>query len=183
MMYQVNFLPWRQARLKRLCRKWGLLFCLQLMLCVSVLTFISVQQKNKLAKYSNQLTEISHQLVQLQQNIKENEQAVQRHHQLTLQLRKKQTFMEQNQRYLQLFRQLPHLLPEKSWLTAFSDDTGQLVFAASSQNYDDVSDLLDNLTDNASLNNVQLKKMSTTEEHLKIFTIDANWLMGAPDEK
>ncbi|MBI6547807.1 PilN domain-containing protein [Xenorhabdus lircayensis] len=183
MMYQVNFLPWRQKRLKRKCQKWALLLCLQTTLWAAVLVFISTQQTSKIEQYRGQLTQVGRQFAQLQQSIRETDQAVQQQHQLTQQLRKKRIFMEQNQRYLQLFRQLPHLLPEKSWLTAFSDDSGQLVFTAHSQNYADVSDLLDNLTDDTSLINVQLKKMTTTEDYLKVFTIDADWLMGESSEK
>ncbi|CDG15785.1 PilN domain-containing protein [Xenorhabdus doucetiae] len=183
MMYQVNFLPWRQKKLKRRSRIWGALLCLQLILWATVLVFISTLQTNQIRQYRGQLTEITHQSAQLQQAIRTADQAVQQHHQLSQQLRKKRIFMEQNQRYLQLFRQLPHLLPENSWLTAFSDDSGQLIFTARSQDYTDISDLLDSLTDDTSLINVQLKKMITTEDHFKVFTIDANWLMGEPDEK
>ncbi|OTA20607.1 type IV pilus biogenesis protein PilN [Xenorhabdus beddingii] len=183
MMYQVNFLPWRQKRLKRKCQIWGLSLCLQAIAWVTVLIFISIQQTSQIAQYRGQLTEIEHQLAQVQQAIKEIDQAVHHHNQLTQQLRKKQVFMEQNQRYLQLFRQLPHLLPEKSWLTAFSDDSGQLIFTAHSQNYAEISDLLDNLTDETALINVQLQKMTTTEDHLKAFTIDADWLTGGSREK
>ncbi|QTL39936.1 PilN domain-containing protein [Xenorhabdus budapestensis] len=184
MMYQVNFLPWRQAKLKRQYRKWGLFLVLQLILWGAFFVFTSIQQQQKIEQYHDQFAQNSQQLEQLKQIISETEQAAHHHHQLTQQLRKKQIFMEQNQRYLQLFRQLPHLLPEKSWLTAFSDDTGQLVFAANSQSYEDVSNLLDNLTGNTSLINVQLKKMTTTsEDYLKVFTIDADWLIGDRNEK
>ncbi|MDC9590274.1 PilN domain-containing protein [Xenorhabdus sp. XENO-10] len=182
-MYQVNFLPWRQKKLKRLCQVWGTLLCLQLALWAIVLVFISTLQTNQMRQYRGQLTEITHQLAELQQSIRTTDQAVQQHHQLSQLLRKKQIFMEQNQRYLQLFRQLPHLLPENSWLTAFSDDSGQLIFTAHSQNYTDIADLLDNLTDDTSLINIQLKKMTTTEDHFKAFTIDANWSVGESDEK
>ncbi|PHM33178.1 PilN domain-containing protein [Xenorhabdus innexi] len=184
MMHQVNFLPWRQTRLRRQCHKWTLFLGLQLFLWVTVLAIISIQQKQQIAQYQNQFTENNHQLTQLKQTINETEQAVHQQQQLAQQLRKKQLLMDQNQRYLQLFRQLPHLLPEKSWLTTFSDDTGQLVFAANSQSYEDVSDLLDNLTGSQSLINVRLKKMTTTpEDYLRIFTIDADWLIGSSDEK
>ncbi|WP_340620012.1 PilN domain-containing protein [Xenorhabdus siamensis] len=184
MMYQVNFLPWRQAKLKRKYWKWGLFLGLQLILWGAFFIFISIQQQQEIEQYHEQFAQNSQQLEQVKQIISETEQVVHHHHQLTQQLRKKQIFMEQNQRYLQLFRQLPHLLPEKSWLTAFSDDTGQLVFAANSQSYEDVSNLLDNLTGNTSLINVQLKKMTTTsEDYLKVFTIDADWLMGDSNEK
>ncbi|OKP03687.1 PilN domain-containing protein [Xenorhabdus eapokensis] len=182
-MHQVNFLPWRQKRLKRQCQTWGVILCLQLILWATVLVFISTLQTNQIKQYRGQLAEIAHQLAQLQQTITATDQAVQQHQQLSQQLRKKRLFMEQNQRYLQLFRQLPHLLPENSWLTTFSDDSGQLIFTARSQNYTDISHLLDNLTDDTSLNNVQLRKMTTTEDHFKVFTIDANWLMGESDEK
>ncbi|WP_446470195.1 PilN domain-containing protein [Xenorhabdus stockiae] len=184
MMHQVNFLPWRQARLKRRCHKWGLFLGLQLFLWIAALVIISIEQKQQIGQYQNQFTENSYQLAQLKQTISETEQAVHQQQQLAQQLRKKKLFMEQNQRYLQLFRQLPHLLPEKSWLTTFSDDSGQLVFAANSQSYEDVSDLLDNLTGNISLINVQLKKMTTTpEDYLRVFTIDADWLLGNSNEK
>ncbi|PHM74026.1 PilN domain-containing protein [Xenorhabdus kozodoii] len=183
MMHQVNFLPWRQKRLKRQCQTWGALLCLQLILWATVLGCISTLQTNQIRQYRGQLTEMTHQLVQLQQTISATHQAVQQHQQLSQRLRKKRIFMEQNQRYLQLFRQLPHLLPENSWLTAFSDDSGQLIFTARSQSYTDISDLVDNLTDDTSLINVQLKKMTTTEDHFKVFTIDADWLVGESDEK
>ncbi|WP_340618141.1 PilN domain-containing protein [Xenorhabdus entomophaga] len=183
MIHQINFLPWRQKRLKRKCQAWGLLLCLQLSVWATVLVFISAQKTNQLEQYHGKLTEIRHQFAQLRQIIQETEQAVIHHNQLTQQLRKKQMFTEQNQRYLQLFRQLPHVLPEKSWLTAFSDDSGQLIFTAHSQNYTDISDLLDNLTDNTELINVQLKKMTTTEDHLKTVTIDADWLTGESNGK
>ncbi|MDX7998721.1 hypothetical protein FE394_05820 [Xenorhabdus sp. Reich] len=183
-MYQVNFLPWRQKALKRQCRKWGYLFCLQMTLWAVALVFIYTQQTNQIEQNHGQLTKFEHQLDQFQQSIRETDQVMLHHQQLTLHVRKKRAFMEQNQRYLQLFRQLPQLLPEKIWLTAFSDDSGQLVFSArsqnsqSSQNYMDISDMLDSLTGDTSLINVQLKKMTTTEDQLKVFTIDADWLMG-----
>ncbi|SFU82912.1 PilN domain-containing protein [Xenorhabdus koppenhoeferi] len=183
MMYQVNFLPWRQKKLKRQCQKWGLLLCLQLTLWAIVLLCISTQQTNQIEQYCRQLTEIKYQSTLLGQTIKETDHAVQQHDQLGQLLRKKQIFMEQNQRYLQLFRQLPHLLPENSWLTAFSDDNGQLIFTAHSQDYAEISDLLDNLTDDPALINVQLKKMTTTEDQIKVFTIDADWLIGEAREK
>ncbi|PHM57813.1 PilN domain-containing protein [Xenorhabdus hominickii] len=182
-MYQVNFLPWRQKKLRHKFHKWTLLLGLQTILWAATLVFISMQQITQIGQYRRQLTEFDHQFTQLQQSIRDTSQAVQHHHQLTEQLRKKQVVMEQNQRYLQLFRQLPRLLPEKSWLTAFSDDSGQLVFNARSQNYEDISDLLNNLTNGNSLIDVQLKKMTTTEDHLKAFTIDANWLMGGSSEQ
>ncbi|MDR0218937.1 MAG: PilN domain-containing protein [Enterobacteriaceae bacterium] len=179
MMHQVNFLPWRQIKLKRQGWIWGLLLGLQLILWSVFLLVSFGQQQQEMTQYHRQISQNNHQFEQLRQITNETEQAVHRHHQLTQQLRKKQIFMEQNQRYLQLFRQLPHLLPEKSWLTAFSDDSGQLVFAATSQHYEEVSDLLDNLTANASLSNVQLHKMTTTPvDYFKVFTIDADWLMG-----
>ncbi|OTA15984.1 type IV pilus biogenesis protein PilN [Xenorhabdus vietnamensis] len=182
-MHQVNFLPWRQKKLKRQGQMWGALLCLQLVFWTTGLVIISTLQTNQIGQYRGQLTEITHQLAELQRSIKTTDQAVQHHHQLSQLLRKKRIFMEQNQQYLQLFRQLPHLLPENSWLTAFSDDSGQLIFTAHSQNYTDISDLLDNLTDDTSLINVQLKKMITTEDHFKDFTIDANWSAGEPNEK
>ncbi|MEQ1977319.1 PilN domain-containing protein [Xenorhabdus sp. SGI240] len=182
-MYQVNFLPWRQNRLKRQCQIWGVLLCLQLTLWTAVFVFISTLQTNQIRQYRGQLTEMTHSLAQLQQTISATDHAVQQHQQLSQRLRKKRIFMEHNQRYLQLFRQLPNVLPENSWLTAFSDDSGQLIFTARSQNYTDISNLLDNLTDDTSLINVQLRKMTTTEDHFKVFTIDANWLTGESDEK
>ncbi|CBJ88154.1 conserved hypothetical protein; putative exported protein [Xenorhabdus nematophila ATCC 19061] len=182
-MYQVNFLPWRQKRLKRRCQKWGLMLCLQIALWSAVLALISTQQTRQIAQHRDKLTEIKHQLALFQHTIRETDQAVQQHEQLTQLLRKKQVFMEQNQRYLQLFRQLPHLLPQKSWLTAFSDANGQLIFTAHSQDYAEISDLLDNLTEDQALINVQLKKMTTGDDQIKVFTIDADWLMGEAHEK
>ncbi|WP_052708206.1 PilN domain-containing protein [Xenorhabdus poinarii] len=182
-MYQVNFLPWRQEKLKQRCQVWGALLGLQLALWATVLVFLSTQQTNQMEQYRRQLTEVTHQLAELQHTIAATDQAVQHHQQLSQQLRKKHLFMEQNQRYLQLFRQLPRVLPENSWLTALSDDSEQLMLTAHSHHYTDISDLLDNLAASTSLINVQLKKMTTTEDHFKAFTIDANWLAGGADEK
>ncbi|PHM44724.1 type IV pilus biogenesis protein PilN [Xenorhabdus mauleonii] len=178
MMHQINFLPWRQKRLKLRCQKWGALLCLQIILWALFLVLITMQQTNSIEQHREQFMHVKHQLAQLQRSIKETEQSVQQHHDLAQRLRKKQVFMAQNQRYLQLFRQLPHLLPAKSWLTAFNDDSGQLVFTAYSQNHTEISDFMDNLANDPTLINVQLKKMITAEDQIKVFTIDADWLAG-----
>ncbi|MDX7987316.1 hypothetical protein FE392_08225 [Xenorhabdus sp. 12] len=177
-MHQVNFLPWRQKKLKLRYQKWGALLGLQILLWALFLVLLAMQQANKIEQYHQQFVHVKHQLAQLQQSIKKTEQAVQQHYDLAQRLRKKQVFMEQNQRYLQLFRQLPHLLPAKSWLAAFNDDSGQLIFTAYSQNHTEISDFMDNLANDPSLINVQLKKMVTIEDQVKVFTIDADWLAG-----
>ncbi|MBD2793267.1 PilN domain-containing protein [Xenorhabdus szentirmaii] len=183
MMHQVNFLPWRQRALKRKYQRWGYLFCLQLTVWTAILAFIYVQQTNLIKQNRGELTEVQQQLAKFQRAVNEIDQAILHHQHLIQQVRKKREFMEQNQRYLQLFRQLPQLLPEKSWLTAFSDNGGQLIFSARSQDYMDISDMLDNLTEEPQLINIQLQKMTTTEDQLKVFNIDANWLTGESNGK
>ncbi|NHB93367.1 PilN domain-containing protein [Photorhabdus cinerea] len=183
MMYQVNFLPWRQTRLKHRCRWWVVLLLLQLVLWLIVFIWISFKQQETINQHQRQLQQLNQQQLHLQQQITQTEEAFNLHNKLAYKLKQQQTRLKQNQQHLKLFNQLPDLLPEGSWLTAFDDHAGQLKLVANSLDYSSMTSLLDNLENNEQLSEIQLKKMTTTEQQIRQFTIDANWPVEIPNDK
>ncbi|TDB60264.1 PilN domain-containing protein [Photorhabdus khanii] len=183
MMYQVNFLPWRQTRLKSRYRWWTILLLLQLALWLAVLIWMSFKQLETINQHQRQLQQLNQQQLHLQQQITQTEEAFNLHNKLAYKLKQQQTRLKQNQQHLRLFNELPELLPEGSWLTAFDDHAGQLKLVANSLDYSSMTSLLDNLENNGQLSEIQLKKMTTTEQQIRQFIIDANWQTEIPDDK
>ncbi|PQQ24590.1 PilN domain-containing protein [Photorhabdus hindustanensis] len=183
MMYQVNFLPWRQTRLKHRYRWWAIFLLLQLMLWLTVLVWMLLKQQETINQHQRQLQQLSQQQLHLQQQITQTEEAINLHNKLTYKLKQQQTWLKQNQQHWQLFNELPELLPEGSWLTAFDDQEGQLKLVANSLDYSSMTSLLDNLENNRQLSEIQLKKMTTTEQQIRQFIIDANWQTEIVNDK
>ncbi|KAA8996373.1 hypothetical protein FJU30_21510 [Affinibrenneria salicis] len=179
-MVQVNFLPWRQNRLRRQKRHCFLLLLGQMLLVAGgfALLFLSCrQQQQALSRTLDGLSRQQQSTVGLYQQRRECWQKIQRH-----QLRQAEILASQqhNQRYQALLAQLPVLVSSRLWLTSLQERDQRLSLNGGSDAYDAIVAFSEALAAYPALNNIRLETVSraapSTEDARPLhFALQAMW--------
>lgn len=163
-MYQVNFLPWRHQRITR--RKWQCLIILIMQSSCALLMMIYCyfQQQSQQQYLQTTKTQLEQQLMLNQQQI---DTIKQQQAQLELWLSHQQRLDEDSQnnlRQLDILKQLSVITPTKSWLTHVVLTNKHLNITAYSYDFQDISQLINQIENNPLLHQTQLIKMGKTRQ-------------------
>ncbi|WP_369309370.1 PilN domain-containing protein [Providencia rettgeri] len=164
LLYQVNFLPWRQQKIVKKKREFLLFTCA---LCCSTLTtcyFLYLFQQNGIE--SKQV--ILHNAQKKHQQIQQiSQQMVNQQAQLNLLIEKqhnRKTIQQNNHALLALLHSLPTITPSKSWLTSFQLINNQLDIKTNSYDFQNIAIFSQQLENLKSISGIQLKQLSRNQQ-------------------
>lgn len=181
-MLQINFLPWRQQRAQLRRKKCLLLFSLLTFCLLIAIQQVAQQQHAKISRYQHRLTglEAEHQqqltyIEMLNKHHADYEKLLARHQEI-------QNQIEQNRQSLSLFKQLPQLLPENSWLDKLSFQKRHIELNANSHSFNEIILLIDQLQQFDLLTDIQISQLNQTSSAINQLQVKATWREAKNEE-
>lgn len=176
-MYQVNFLPWRQQRITHRKRQCLMILIIQSSCALLIIIYCYLQQQSQRLYLQTTKTQLEQQFILNQQQIDTiKEKQTQLNQWLSHQYRQDE-YSQNNLRQLSVLKQLPILTPTKSWLTRVVLTNQHLNITAYSYDFQDISQLINQIESNPLLHQTQLIKMGKTHQ-VNYLHVSASYLEG-----
>lgn len=181
-MVWVNLLPWRERRLAARLRN-SVMILLMIMLAGSVLlTVLYLQLAAENHRWRQQIEQRQAALAEADSLAQQLAEAQQQYQLLQTRQQRQQRQLQLNQRWRQFVEALPQLMPERLWLTRFTQALSGVQIAGISQQLNDVDALRQQLLTQPLLQQVSTGNIERLPDGGLQFSLHAALQEGQVDE-
>lgn len=181
-MVWVNLLPWRERRLAARLRN-SVMILLMIMLAGSVLlTVLYLQLAVENHRWRQQIEQRQAALAEADSLAQQLAEAQQQYQLLETRQQRQQRQLQLNQRWRQFVEALPQLMPERLWLTRFTQALSGVQIAGISQQLNDVDALRQQLLTQPLLQQVSTGNIERLPDGGLQFSLHAALQEGLVDE-
>ncbi|AYB49761.1 fimbrial assembly protein [Candidatus Williamhamiltonella defendens] len=173
-MFQVNFLPWRENKLKKSGYFWSGFFLLQILIIITVTLFIHFFLQNEYQKREITLHLLLKKHEKLQNTYNKTKQRLIDLKDIQSSIQIYENIYQKTKSYLTLLNQLSNFIPERCWLLEIKQKNQTFILDGISHDYNSIALFIEGLSQKILIHNIELQKVSQKKKGVFYFTIAIN---------